>query len=329
MIRGHSMRKGSNKTILDFNLVDDIDQTINKFKTSITVVFETPITKFQHEIEPWDNLVEAGRIHLRDNWSLKIISTIAAGIKSKNELYDEYVALHDNSISLCKRARCARLKSGNINYWNNLFNNSPDIKFTLLVFFTWATPKTIIKLFLSLSKIVKKMKTNDFLLLTNGLSSTVMNSSFSKTQQKYIQDHISNIENHDKIKYILSLRFDESSGQSFVYNNIKSNTSFLSIVNAKLEYLIDAYLKDTSNSEVLEELKIKYESIDQRNEIYYHHRTENIKIPYEISKKIMLDCKNYPNIITTIAENSCRLIANENIKAIGEIAINEKWFDEN
>ncbi len=49
--------------------------------------------------------------------------------------------------------------------------------------------------------------------------------------------------------------------------------------------------------------------------------------PYEIAKEIMVECVNYPKAITVIAERVCRLHANENLKAIGEIAKNEHWFE--
>ena len=41
----------------------------------------------------------------------------------------------------------------------------------------------------------------------------------------------------------------------------------------------------------------------------------------------MEDSKNYPKSIVCEAEQSCRLFANENVKPVGEIANNEKWFE--
>ena len=41
----------------------------------------------------------------------------------------------------------------------------------------------------------------------------------------------------------------------------------------------------------------------------------------------MGDCKNYPKIITILAEKSCRIKANEHLKPVGEVANNEKWFE--
>jgi hypothetical protein len=126
---------------------------------------------------------------------LYIVATIAAGIKSKDESYEDYVELNNASLSLCKRVRCARMKSGIIKYWDKQLTNSTNILFTLLVLFTWATPKTIIHLLPVLSKIIKSIDCNNFSILTKGISNTVVNSIFNKTQQKYIEGEMQSKKN--------------------------------------------------------------------------------------------------------------------------------------
>jgi len=51
------------------------------------------------------------------------------------------------------------------------------------------------------------------------------------------------------------------------------------------------------------------------------------KIPIEIAKTIMEDSKNYPKLIAYMAEESCRLFANENTNPVGQIANNANWFE--
>jgi hypothetical protein len=41
----------------------------------------------------------------------------------------------------------------------------------------------------------------------------------------------------------------------------------------------------------------------------------------------MADSKSYPRSIASMAEKSCRLYANENVKIVGQIANEKKWFD--
>lgn len=62
--------------------------------------------------------------------------------------------------------------------------------------------------------------------------------------------------------------------------------------------------------------------------LYFRFQNDNnIKIPIDIAKNIMNDSKSYPIVIASIAEKSCRLYANKNVKAVGKIAKEKKWFD--
>ncbi len=99
------------------------------------------------EIGPWDRLVELGRTTWGDRWVFSYIANIAAGIRSNAERCKEYADLLDCSKSLCRRARHARLKSGNKAWWKEQFGNArsaQDQEFLCLVALTWATPATLI-----------------------------------------------------------------------------------------------------------------------------------------------------------------------------------------
>lgn len=319
------------KTINAFEIKDEVDEKIFNYSESIANVLDFPLNRFRSEIEPWDLLVETSRRYFNDNWALKIVATIAANIKSKDEIYDEFTDFHNSTLSMCKRVRCARLKSGNIKYWESLLNEKSDVNFTLLVLFTWATPKTIVQLIPTLSPIVRGLDENNFRVLTKSLNSTVTNSLFNKTQQRYITTEFQKITNQDEIKYLLSLRFADGNGTTFIYNNIEKFNGLLSnALVPKFEYLITSFLKSPSDTTILEEIKFNYKKIknyDVRN--HHYHASTQVKIPYEIAKMIMLDCKDYPKFITVLAEKSCRLYANSHVTPIGKIAEKEKWFENN
>src|SRR5262249_19610765 len=70
------------------------------------------------EIAPWDLLVEEGRRVWGDYWAFYHIANISGGIKSSTETCKDYSELFDHSISLCCRARYARLRAGNPNWWH-------------------------------------------------------------------------------------------------------------------------------------------------------------------------------------------------------------------
>jgi len=60
---------------------------------------------------------------------------------------------------------------------------------------------------------------------------------------------------------------------------------------------------------------------------YDEHDFNNI--PIDIAKTIMKTPLSYPRIIASMAEKKCRLFANENVKIVGKIACENKWFEQN
>jgi hypothetical protein len=112
----HSRRQPdtSIKLISEFEVVDEIDKKIENFKNSISSLFEIHLSEFKSNIELWDLLVESLRTEFKSTRISFIAATIAAGIKSTNKVSETYKDLNNESLSLCKRVRYARLKSGNI-----------------------------------------------------------------------------------------------------------------------------------------------------------------------------------------------------------------------
>ena len=319
------------KTISQFIVNDDIDNTVKELSNALIELFDHPITDFKNSIKLWDILVEKERNIFKENWSIKIVATIAAGIKSKSEVYDDYSELNNSSLSLCKRTRCARMKSGNIKYWEMQLSDNKDKLFSLLVFFTWATSKVIIQLLPLLLNIIKSLDTIDIGLLIRAISHTVGNSRFNKSQQKFIIKELERNNTQDIIKYIVSLRFDYKIREEYIYNHVSNfDGIFEGVINAKFQYLIRKFMNKPS-TKILNEIKEIYKNIACHKRLYYrrHRFAEKTKMPYKIAVAIMKEYKEYPIIISSVAEKTCRRYANEKFKAVGETAKIENWFEEN
>jgi len=161
------------------------------------------------------------------------------------------------------------------------------------------------------------------LLVTSNLSR------FSKSQQIEIDGLLNDQECSDEIKYILSCRFEERMGEKIIYKYIKNvNKKLEKTIEIKFEYLVRKYLSDPKDLVTLQEIKQAYSKIFFYEERHYYSLNQNnpTKMPYEIAKQIMSECKDYPRIISSLAEKTCRVNANKNLKLIGEIAHAEKWF---
>ena len=304
------------------------DKKIQLYFDSIADTFEIEISNWKNSIIPWDTLVEKSRQIFGEKMSQQIVAVIAAGIKSQKEKYDEYDLLDDGSKSLCKRARNARLKSGNIIWWQQQIEASKNIEFTFLVFFTWGTFKTIYSL---LPIFIKKLEYIDAkrlekLIYFLGLLSTL--NKFDLIDQKNIENVIKKQTITPLLIYILSLRFPE-----IKYNYISDlPIIYNEVLDLKLEFLIERYLSSPNDLESLSEIKELYKKQSSFNKPQYSYGrygvNDHLIIPYEIATKIMIDCKEYPRLLSALAEKSCRIHANKLITPVGKIAEINKWFIE-
>lgn len=311
---------------------DEIDKTIETFTNLISKSLNDEISKWKINIEPWELLVECFRNTFNDAWAIKIVSVISAGIKSKDETYEEFSDLTDSSKSLCKRSRCARMKSGNIKYWELQLQNSTDITFTLLVLITWATPKTIIQLVENISTEVNKLTKDEFLTLSISLRKTTRLSNLNNSQASELANYLVLNKVENEVMYLLSYRFSEEIRLNFIYKNFSNVTPKMKdIGDIRLSYLIEKYLKNNRDLVLLNELKETYSNLTNYEDgvyhFYYHHLNDMKELPIEIANTIMSESKKYPRVIASYAERSCRIFANKNIKIVGQIAKNENWFE--
>jgi len=254
--------RGESNIITDFKIVDAIDNLIKDFSDSVTPALNTDLSEWRKSLEPWDTLVEKCREYFKDEWGIHLLSVIAAGIKSKKEKHEEFDDLHNNSVSLCKRVRCARMKSGNIKYWESQLKDPNDLVFVLLVFFTWSTPKTINQLLNKIDVIIKNLEEEEYLKLVNSLKKVSTISKFSSLQQKSIVKELDSNNISDELLFIISLRFNEGSQGKFIYERIGNIDKKLEMTNGiRVRYLTKEYLKNSSNSTLLDKAKTLYSTI--------------------------------------------------------------------
>ncbi|WP_300459898.1 hypothetical protein [Desulfobacula sp.] len=328
-----------NEALLNFDVKDQVDEKIRDFFDKNNKTFDTDISVWKRKIEPWDRLVETGRTILEDNWLFNLISIVSAGIKSKEERCDQYSNLCDSNQSLCKRVRHARLKSGNIKWWEKELKNSKQIIFSLLVFFTWATPKTINQLLPIANQKVKSLDEDEFKKLIASQKQIAEVSTFKPVQQRFIRAMIKSQKVSSSIKYILSLRFPLHQKQQFIFENIKNYSGDIEdILQSQMEHLINEFMLNPVNDLNLQNIKEVYVKLKSFKEakirkynLYFRYHMypyeKGFDIPYEIAKNIMEDCKRYPRLIVFLSEKVCRTNANKKLIPVGEIAQKEGWFD--
>lgn len=320
------------KPITEFLVNDNIDESVAHLAKAILPCLNRELIEWKSKIEPWDLYIESFKKTFGETWAIIIVSVIAAGIKSKDEIYEEFNDLTDSTKSLSKRVRSARMKSGNLKYWKSQLDNSQNMTLTLLVLITWATPKTLIHLLDKLSLIIEKMPVEDFLTLNNCLRKAVRQTYLNNSQRQNLETVLIKDNYSNETKYLISNRFSDESRKKFIYENIfNSSSKVTDVEDIRLAYLVEKYLNNNKDEILLKEVKETYASIinyDERHLSYNnYYRNEIRELPIEIANQIMSESKNYPRIIASFAERSCRLHANKQVKAVGQIAKMEGWFE--
>lgn len=330
-IRGINKKKGRTKYTIDFTSEDQIDEKIINFIKDCKKILEKPVSSWEDSIENWDFYIEKARKHFGESLMINILALMSANIKTKDKRFVGYENLNDNKISLCKRICAARMKSGNLNYWTDQISNSIDINFTLMVFFTWATPRTIIKLSNLTSGVINKMSSNQFSKLDSSLSKMPEVSKFTQTQVKFLEKNF-NSEFTDEYKYLLVHRVPYQIQNRFVFHNINDlSINLNSISNLKLEFLLNSFMQKPGNKSILNDIKTVYAKTtnfqisDYRFRRLRRHASNDL--PLATAKLIMEEDSLYPKQLISLAENVCWIDAISKKKKVGNIAIEEKWFD--
>ena len=316
---------------------DDVDILIEKLYNNINTYLDSSLTEWKKDIEKWDYVIEQLRAVFKDKWSFNILSTIIAGVKGGNLVGEEFCDLSNHSLSLCKRAKYARCQSGNVDYWRKQFDQAVDLRFVSLIFFTWATPKTIITLYDQLLHMISMLSKEDIILLSRNLNLTVMHNEIKKAQAKEMLDSLQFKSLPFEIQYLISTRFPIKIREEFLFMQDKNMSTIFNsdIIKSKFESLLSKYVRNVKDLRLLDEIKdcyVLFPNCDVNNTYMYHRYLrsddkEHIIIPIDIATNIMKSSKFYPRIIVSLAEKSCRLYANENVKIVGRIANDEKWFD--
>ena len=146
---------------------------IKAFAEGVDEHIRMPTREWARTLLPWTNIVETGRHQFGEAWAFCELAGQAAGIKSSKEKGADFTDLFDKDMSLCGRARYARLRAGNSKWWSNTLaraSNRLDQMLAVLVLLSWGSPKTIVANAEALGERLNALCTTDWLLLAKSLN---------------------------------------------------------------------------------------------------------------------------------------------------------------
>lgn len=284
------------------------------------------------EISPWDNLVESIRAIYGDRWALFHLACISSGITSKTETCKGFENLLDHSPSLCKRARYARLRSGNAAFWQrtlDLANNEGDIIFAMLLLLSWGTSNTLEQLGSLISDSLKELTDENWQRLYRSLQEVLFWT--RQTSNRFITFNTKNLPRSLDIRVatVFGMRSKNPKDlySKYLGDDFGSDLQVLQFwQNIAIELLGENKITWKAALEIISQSYMKGVVSERYAFHRFIRRVSTQSMPDDIAKKIAQQPDCYPGFLVAMAEARCREALTSKIVKVGEIANRDKWF---
>ncbi len=285
-------------------------------------------------LKHWNIVVEEGRSLFGDSWILFRIANKAAGITSKNEKCKGYDELFDPKLSLCNRARFARLQSGSPNYWEKKFSEAStqsDKLFALLVFFSWVGPATLTKLIKLVDNHLVKLESDQWRILFNSIEEAMNTIDQNHSSKLRIGSNLP-----ARLSYRASVLIAKRSTQEIkhlIFNKyISSYTGNdpLILKDCIILAMLELRKNHKSWDPFLRFVSKGYNAGAKIKGYVLHNLIRNIRpeaISIKTAKSIVTQAEKYPSDLVSFAERRCRLDISKSLVPVAEIAKRDEWFD--
>jgi hypothetical protein len=295
---------------------------------------ELPVREWATKLQPWEALVEAIRARFGDRRVLIRIATMAAGIKSSDQCADASSPF-DRTVSLCRRARYARLRAGQAAWWNSQLDAAPDDlarHFIVLILLIWGSPDTIVGALEAIDRIVSGMTDQEWNRLYNDVFDLSGESEANSTRAKRvsrgkIHKHVS-----DRARVLLSCRLSSADRVRLYRSSFgKYEGSDRAILKFCQAEAINSLL--TIGRYDADDLRIIGLSYQVQPKIawqgYYWQRavSERANFSRDAALQILRNSGDYPSQLVGIAESRQRAVVGKAIRAVQSVANSESWFE--
>lgn len=284
------------------------------------------------EISPWDNLVESIRSIYGDRWALFHLACISSGIISKTETCKGFENLLDHSASLCRRARYARLRSGNPVFWQRTLdsvNDEDDIIFTMLLLLSWGTKTTLEQLGNLISDSLKELTHENWQRLYGSLQEVLLWT--RQTSNRFINFDLESLPQALDIRMatVFGMRSKNPKElySKYLGDNFGCDLQVLQFwQNVAIELLGENKITWGAALEIISQSYMKGVVSERYAFHRFIRRISAQSMPDDIAKKIAQQPDCYPGFLVAMAETRCREALTSRIVKVGEIANRDGWF---
>jgi len=308
---------------------DNLERCI-RFLKIFDRVSEAPVNEWGSTIQPWSELIEAGQIEWGYVPALINLAVVCAGIKSKVETGRIGNGLFDSDVPICERTRYARLRSGQIRWWEKELvsvSNPVDRYLAILLCLSWATPRTILQLAEPISTIIDAISPYEWIKIFRSVERVL---ACTQQKAKIESNSLKNTDNlSPRLCAALSLRV-ENAGARHIFDRMLMNYSgadrsvlAMCTGTAMVEPVGDA----AQWKAILPLIRHAYQNhvVSERPAWMRRHERAHM-IPEEVAKEICRNAEKYPLSLIGVAESSLTSAVGSKVRPLGAIARTQDWF---
>lgn len=294
------------------------------------------VVRWANELDPWEKLIQAIEERFPGKFASFQLANIGSGIKASAETCKDCPDLFDESKSLCRRVRYARLRAGSPVWWAKELENASTSEhkmLAVLVWFTWVSPNTVVQNLSLIDANINQLSVELWETLFDSLKKAVeLTQNQSGNRAIDLDCGELGVDLSERTLALLYLRSNDATSEVIYQKRLKSykgkNKRILSVCQS---HAIECLLKNTGEiKESLEILSRSYNCgvISPQYMSYDIPRRFSIeKMPHDVAEKIAAKAERYPSFLVALAELHCRNITAQKIRPVGEIAKEELWFD--
>jgi hypothetical protein len=293
--------------------------------------------KWATSLDPWETLTNAlDEKFGKAQWATYYMAVIASGIRSSSEKCPEYSELCDLEKSICRRARYARLRTGNASWWERQFEAAKTTNDKMLcctLWATWASPNTIIETQLQADSIITNLSVDAWTLLHEAAEEAYFLTR-SSAKDRVFRVETSKISLHlsERMQALLMVRSKNTDVGKWLYNNglAAYKGKDISILKASQLYALLALSENSGKwNAALSLLARGYSNSYGFSEVEnLHWRMKEVSnLSQKVAEVIMRDSLKYPSVLVASAERTCRDATAKNIEALAVVAGRAGWFN--
>jgi len=286
-------------------------------------------------LDPWDQVVEELRRHCGETLTSIELAACASGIRAADERGSLGEGFFDQAHSLVHRARYARLRAGNGDWWRHQLQEAEtdlDRVFLATLFFSWAGRRAL-RAEVGLFDKWMRESSVDTRSSVNRMVSSALSAygSASSNAQRLSLKELEAVDLHPTTFLVLSHRmgtpYPSEELVGLLFERVFADASELDSIThfyAAQGALALAVRNPRRWPEALQTIKAAYTAeVPVGRHLRYESQRE--EIPVALARGVVEDWKSYPLAIVNLAEESCRRDVGKRMQTLKSIARKQSW----